>query len=407
MQAQTTVQNRFINSIMQGDCVQVMRQMPANSVDFILTDPPYLVNYRDRSGRSIQNDVNADWLKPAMCEAYRVLKMNRVAVMFYGWTKVDTFFAAWKDAGFQPVGHIVFRKTYSSKSRFLSYQHRLAPGKITVDKIYAVIRQGSRTTINDELKAWRVDKSKPEVPKELLDLWSGTVKRADEVFAQDRECMEAEVAEANRQADELRSENEALRREAESRETRLKEKSDEAENLRLELSASKSEAEKNREIARVNQEAAERASAATRDRAEYAERAAREVAENFAAQRVEHARLESELRHEFRSTSDRQTALIDKVRLDFAQSVAASKELENLLGAARAQSENLCREIDRVNAEVTQLKADLAAARIETEAAADNAMAELWAQIKSPRQNAQGIGPESFRQGEPPFATQS
>ena len=123
MQTQTTVQTGFINSIMQGDCIQVMRQMPANSVDFILADPPYLVNYRDRSGRSIQNDVNADWLKPAMREAYRVLKMNRVAVMFYGWTKVDTFFSAWKDAGFQPVGHIVFRKTYSSKSRFLSYQH--------------------------------------------------------------------------------------------------------------------------------------------------------------------------------------------------------------------------------------------------------------------------------------------
>lgn len=126
MQAQTTVQNKFINSIMQGDCIQVMRQMPANSADFILTDPPYLVNYRDRSGRSIQNDVNANWLKPAMREAYRVLKMNRVAVMFYGWTRVDTFFAAWKDAGFQPVGHIVFRKTYSSKTRFLSYQHEQA-----------------------------------------------------------------------------------------------------------------------------------------------------------------------------------------------------------------------------------------------------------------------------------------
>ena len=46
--------------------------------------------------------------------------------MFYGWTKVDAFFEAWKEAGFQPVGHIVFRKTYSSKSRFLSYQHEQA-----------------------------------------------------------------------------------------------------------------------------------------------------------------------------------------------------------------------------------------------------------------------------------------
>jgi site-specific DNA-methyltransferase (adenine-specific) len=126
MQAQATVQNQFINSIKQGDCIQVMRQMPANSVDFILTDPPYLVNYRDRDGRTIQNDAKADWLKPAMKEAYRVLKQNRVAVMFYGWTKVDAFFEAWKEAGFQPVGHIVFRKTYSSKSRFFNYQHEQA-----------------------------------------------------------------------------------------------------------------------------------------------------------------------------------------------------------------------------------------------------------------------------------------
>ena len=126
MQAQTTVQNSFINTITQGDCIQVMQEMPANSVDFILTDPPYLVNYRDRDGRTIQNDAKADWLKPAMREAYRVLKHNRVAVMFYGWTKVDAFFEAWKQAGFQPVGHIVFRKKYSSKSRFLSYQHEQA-----------------------------------------------------------------------------------------------------------------------------------------------------------------------------------------------------------------------------------------------------------------------------------------
>jgi DNA modification methylase len=111
-------QSRFTNQILHGDCIETMQQIPANSVDFILTDPPYLVNYRDRSGRQIPNDANGDWLKPAMREAYRLLKPNRVAVMFYGWTRVDEFFAAWRCAGFQPVGHLVFQKTYSSKSRF-------------------------------------------------------------------------------------------------------------------------------------------------------------------------------------------------------------------------------------------------------------------------------------------------
>jgi len=119
-------QNSFTNQVLHGNCIEKMHEMPANSIDFILTDPPYLVNYRDRDGRTIQNDTNADWLRPAMREAYRTLKQNRLMLCFYGWTKVDEFFAAWKDAGFQPVGHIVFRKTYSSKSRFLSYRHEQA-----------------------------------------------------------------------------------------------------------------------------------------------------------------------------------------------------------------------------------------------------------------------------------------
>lgn len=119
-------QSNFINQILHGDCIEAMHEMPANSVDFILTDPPYLVNYRDRDGRTIQNDSDDTWLKPAMAEACRVLKQDRVAIMFYGWTKIDVFFDAWKEAGFQPVGHIVFRKSYSSKSRFLRYQHEQA-----------------------------------------------------------------------------------------------------------------------------------------------------------------------------------------------------------------------------------------------------------------------------------------
>ncbi len=126
MNTNTIQQQLPVNEILHGDCIEVMHKMPANSVDFILTDPPYLVNYRDRNGRTIQNDSDASWLKPAMAEAYRVLKQDRVAIMFYGWTKVDAFFDAWKSAGFQPVGHLVFRKTYSSKSRFLRYQHEQA-----------------------------------------------------------------------------------------------------------------------------------------------------------------------------------------------------------------------------------------------------------------------------------------
>ena len=36
-----------------GDCVRVMATLPDNAVDFILTDPPYLVGFPGvRAGRS-------------------------------------------------------------------------------------------------------------------------------------------------------------------------------------------------------------------------------------------------------------------------------------------------------------------------------------------------------------------
>jgi DNA modification methylase len=45
-----------INQIVQGDCVQLLKSLPDAGVDLVVTDPPYLVNYRDRSGRTVRND---------------------------------------------------------------------------------------------------------------------------------------------------------------------------------------------------------------------------------------------------------------------------------------------------------------------------------------------------------------
>lgn len=109
-----------------GDCVRVMATFPDNAVDFILTDPPYLVGFRDRSGRTIAGDVNDDWLQPASNEMYRVLKKDALLVSFYGWNRIDRFMAAWKRAGFSVVGHLVFTKNYTSKSAYVAYRHECA-----------------------------------------------------------------------------------------------------------------------------------------------------------------------------------------------------------------------------------------------------------------------------------------
>ena len=118
--------NKFVNRILLGDCVQVMGQMPSESVDMVCTDPPYVCRYLSRDGRTVANDDRDAWLKPAFTQMYRVLKPDHFALSFYGWNRVDRFFAAWKAAGFRAVGHLVWVKRYASNQRYVGYSHESA-----------------------------------------------------------------------------------------------------------------------------------------------------------------------------------------------------------------------------------------------------------------------------------------
>jgi hypothetical protein len=114
------------NRIINGDCTEVLNSIAAESVDFVLTDPPYFVRYKDRSGRTIKSDRHPGAVLKAFDEVYRVLKPNSLCISFYGWQAVDAFMQAWKSAGFTPVGHIVWHKSYASTTRFFQYRHEQA-----------------------------------------------------------------------------------------------------------------------------------------------------------------------------------------------------------------------------------------------------------------------------------------
>ncbi|MBW4636217.1 MAG: DNA methylase [Iphinoe sp. HA4291-MV1] len=114
------------NRLVHGDCIPVMQSLPSASMDLIVTDPPYLVNYTSRDGRSIQNDDNDAWLLPAFQEMYRMLKDNSFCISFYGWHKIDRFMQTWKRVGFRPVGHFTFVKNYASGESFTQFSHENA-----------------------------------------------------------------------------------------------------------------------------------------------------------------------------------------------------------------------------------------------------------------------------------------
>lgn len=116
----------FRNRIIQGECAATLQRFPDACIDLVVTDPPYLVNYRDRSGRSLAGDNAPDMVLPCFPELYRVMKDNSLCVCFYGWNRVELFMTAWKTAGFTPVGHIVWRKRYASRTGFLKSCHEQA-----------------------------------------------------------------------------------------------------------------------------------------------------------------------------------------------------------------------------------------------------------------------------------------
>ena len=113
-------------TLILGDCIDKMRCMPSRSADLVLTDPPYVVAYKSRDGRSIANDQDDSWLQPVFTEVYRLLKPNSFAISFYGWNKVDAFMDAWRQAGLRVVGHVTFIKKYASNQSYLGYSHESA-----------------------------------------------------------------------------------------------------------------------------------------------------------------------------------------------------------------------------------------------------------------------------------------
>ncbi|MCB1055047.1 MAG: DNA methylase [Acidobacteria bacterium] len=112
--------------LINGDCIDVLRGARPERVDLVITDPPYVVNYRDRTGRRIANDNAADWIEPAFRQIARVLKPDGYCISFYGWNRADQFLAAWRRCGLFPVGHFVWAKSYASSRRLVRATHECA-----------------------------------------------------------------------------------------------------------------------------------------------------------------------------------------------------------------------------------------------------------------------------------------
>src|SRR5216683_6439208 len=116
-------------SIYHGDCREVLRHLTSESIDMVLTDPPYLVSYSGRWGSQwgvIEGDSDPRWVAPVFVELWRVLRPDSLCLSFYGWPHADTFLMTWKLIGFRPISQIVCVKNVWGLGYFTRGQHEPA-----------------------------------------------------------------------------------------------------------------------------------------------------------------------------------------------------------------------------------------------------------------------------------------
>jgi len=72
-----------LNKIHFGDSLELIRKLPDNSVDLVVTDPPYKVSQKYGGGVDADNLIAVSGIMQLMPEISRVLKPNRFCIVFY------------------------------------------------------------------------------------------------------------------------------------------------------------------------------------------------------------------------------------------------------------------------------------------------------------------------------------
>ena len=70
----------FLNQVFLGDCEEILKDIPDNSVDLIFTSPPY-ADQRRRTYGGIRPDDYVDWFMPKADQFFRVLKPKGTFVL--------------------------------------------------------------------------------------------------------------------------------------------------------------------------------------------------------------------------------------------------------------------------------------------------------------------------------------
>lgn len=112
-----------LNRIYQFDCIEAMRLLPSESIDLVVTDPPYGIKYysnrsKDKEYRDkvstvngiLNDENNGDFLEIVAKELFRLLKKNTHLYWFTRWDKVEEQKPMLERIGFKVKNNLIWMK---------------------------------------------------------------------------------------------------------------------------------------------------------------------------------------------------------------------------------------------------------------------------------------------------------
>jgi site-specific DNA-methyltransferase (adenine-specific) len=143
----------IINKVHNSDCLEFLKEIPDNSVDLVLTDPPYGMGYqsghRTNKHDCIEGDKDLSWFPCFIKETYRVLKDNSHCYLFCNDYCISLFRNESEKVGFNAKRTLVWVKNnhtsgdlygdYANKTEFIVFLQkgrRLLNGKRESNVLY-------------------------------------------------------------------------------------------------------------------------------------------------------------------------------------------------------------------------------------------------------------------------------
>lgn len=132
---------KYLNRIYNQDCTVGMRDLPSNSVDLVITDPPFAIEFKAHRGNynhknknvlegynEIPSDKYLDFTMDWMREAHRLLKDSGSMFVFSGWNNLKDVLIAIDEFNFTTINHITWKYQFGvvCKRKFVtSHYHCL------------------------------------------------------------------------------------------------------------------------------------------------------------------------------------------------------------------------------------------------------------------------------------------